>query len=164
MIKKDDVLKWVEQQCLMHLDKSFETMHFDLPYTVGEKKERALTKLKYACSILQETKKVLLQGPNFSDQFKPLVYIPLGISENIKFWDDSLWNIVGDDFEPPSLYINRNREIMGLYVEEYKCPVDLPFECEYPIQPIYRCFRYYKYLDFDWEFSIGIYMYIKGDF
>jgi len=150
---------WITKSCEEIWQENFKTVHFDRLQDYKDENLKGISLLNYACSLL--TKAVELVNNRADKNFKPLVYLPLGFSKKIKKWEEKNWNNLGKSREPPSLYILAMQNIFDLYVEEYKCPVMIPFHSNFPIAAIFRCFRSPEDL---WDFSSGIYLYRKGDF
>ncbi len=136
---------------------------------------RGLSLLKCACSILSEVHFTIKSNLSEKKIFKPYVYIHLGYSENIQYWDNSIWLKLGQDsekvtYQSPSLGIASvtASDFFGIDLEEYRCPIKFPpnflLDSDNKILAIFRCFRTQQSLEKSWEFSTGIYLYYAGDF
>ena len=95
------------------------------------------------------------------DDLMPMLVIPLGCSDNLCFWDDSLSlsNQLSD--EPPSIYLYEREKIKYLEVtEEYKTPInlELPKIEAIELNIYYRCFRDSVAIQNDWEFNKAVYL------
>lgn len=87
-----------------------------------------------------------------------ILYLPLGRSNDLTLWSDALWTNLGEDLEPPSLYVLNDAAAFDELAEEYRRPVPLPTSTSFPVQAIYRCFRSEEHSRREWEFSLGIYL------
>ena len=159
-----DLLNWVRQNCVEPWNEPFKSIHFDRFEDYKIEGLKGLVLVDYSCSILLETAKVI--DNILSTNCKPLIYLPLGYSHKIRKWDDKNWHALGRDFEPPSLYLLKNKEDFGSskYVEEYKRPVKLVSEKAIPINALFTSSRDEYAMKNCWDFNSGIYLYRKEDF
>ncbi len=157
-----DPIEWVVQSSAEPWKEKFKTIHFDRFKDYQRDKMKGMSLLSYSCGLLKTASE---HCSNFQDQnLKPLIYFPLNFSKTIKKWKEDYWDDLGNEREPPSLYILYTEHILDLCEEEYKCPVDIPIALDFPVTIIFRCSRDIKYMKNNWEFQLGIYLYKKGDF
>ncbi len=153
---------WVNQSCKEPWKEAFKSIHFDHFEKYKADKLQGIHLLDYAFFVLTEACRVT--GNVLDKTFRPLIYLPLGSSQEIRKWDEKNWESLGNDYEPPSLYILTIKDVFDLYVEEYKCPVAIPFQSKIPVVGIFRCSRSPEEMKNSWEFSSGVYLYRKEDF
>jgi hypothetical protein len=70
-----------------------------------------------------------------------LFRFPLGYSTALGFWNESDWDKLGIDFEPPSIHVIVSSDFLPIDCEEYRRPLSLPFTHALPMHALYRCAR-----------------------
>lgn len=86
------------------------------------------------------------------------MFLPLSTSDDLTLWSDTLWNILGDKPEPPSLYLLRTSVLFEEHDEAYQRTVSLPDLRNHEVHAIYRCFRSEEHRQQGWEFTMGVYL------
>jgi hypothetical protein len=70
-----------------------------------------------------------------------LFRFPLGYSNALGFWNESDWDKLGIDFEPPSIHVIASSDFLPIDCEEYRRPLSLPLTHVLPMHAMYRCAR-----------------------
>jgi hypothetical protein len=135
----------------------FESAHldeFDLPQGY---RARGLELVRNCCALLEQGRTILGQRLGVREIRFLLVFLPLSSSECLSFWTDDLWDAVGAENEPPTLYLMARDQVLDEWDEEYRRPLDpLP---EYPqFLALYRCWRTKIDMQNSWGFERGVYL------
>lgn len=154
--------EWVTQ-ALAESKSDFIDNHFDIFKDYKELK--GLPLLADACKILLEMHNVTASDLNCSKEYKAYICIPLGCHETMMFWDQSLWEKLGEfnhdtPYEPPTGILS-TRNILSDNSLEYSCPIELPpaisIAGSKKISAIYCCFHIDQDIQ---EYNSIIYLYI----
>jgi hypothetical protein len=136
--------------------------HFVTEHVSSFVKEKLSKKQLLECSI-----NIFLELVSKSIEYKyinelmPMLVIPLGWSNNVCFWDDSLSLDSQLVDEPPIIYLLEREALKRLDVaEEYKIPVSLNLAKIESVQfsVYYRCYRDKMGIENNWEFSKALYI------
>jgi len=155
--------EWVQEVHAID-NVQFQDIHFDLlnGYIHGEKVGIEL--LQYSIHLLKEAR-IICENTTNRQQFKPMIYLPLGYVDNCKQWDNNEWQNIGKDRRPPELLLFKvGTPVYKNYFEEYRCPIDLPVILGDPIVALYRCSRDDISRKNGWEFYAGVDIYYQDDF
>lgn len=87
-----------------------------------------------------------------------VIFIPLICTDELLLWNDRIYNEIGNDEEPASVYIYYGEDIFGNDLEEYRKPIDGSFKGRDGLLIIFRSFRDRNAIDNQWEFTNGIYL------
>jgi hypothetical protein len=156
-MKKETFETWLLKGAL-ESDREFESAHIDELDLPEEYRGRGLH-LVGACGALLERGRVLLNAaPNARRIRFLMVFLPLQSSLNLSLWTDELWEHVGTENEPPTLYLMARDQILHEWDEDYRRPLDVPVsECPH-VQALYRCWRTRNDMQHSWEFERGIFL------
>ncbi|WP_027997166.1 hypothetical protein [Sinorhizobium arboris] len=120
---------------------------------------------QYACeayALLEEAARAVVMRPE-TNWNSIVLYLPLGMTKDIAFWDQLLWDRVAEKPEPPSLYVVRSSWTFDETSEEYRRPLAPPFHVNFAVETIFRSFRDGEAVEKDWEFCSGIYAIVRSE-
>ena len=87
-----------------------------------------------------------------------VVFLPVGVTDELMHWTPNVWYGLGCSDEPPSLYVIRDEHVFNDDCEEYRLPVPMPIEDCHGLKAVFRSFRDQEAIDNSWEFTSGIYV------
>lgn len=151
---------WVKKICKNDAIQ-YESIHFDhfKNYEHGEK--TGIELLLYSCDILTKLHDICIKK-----KIKPMISFSLGCTKNLQTWDDSKWNELGKNNQPPNLCLenaDRNKGY-GMIFEYYRCPIQLPFDVKNDLVALFQSSRDEKSQTNNWEYWESILLYYKKDF
>ena len=144
--------------------KKVQTVHFDRLDICRSVQLAGIELVRQAQTVIASVQ-LFLRGITDEHGVKfVIVFLPLGISDEVSFWRPELWEKVDYDNEPPALYLLRDTEIFDDESEEYRCPVEVPVEGLISTRAVFRSFRNEEAMKNGWEFTSGIYLVTAVDY
>jgi hypothetical protein len=137
----------------------FDSLHFDEFFESSLIEGRALVNcaekiLNYTLTAIRNFAKG--HGVRFA-----VVYLPIGNTENVEFWNPDILARLNSVGEPPALYLLRSDHVFDEQSEEYRMPISLLFNSADVDLVMFRSFRNQEAIRNSWEFTSGIYMIAK---
>ncbi len=136
----------------------FESAHLDELEITGALQSRGVELVRDCCALLEEGKALLAKHAGGHRIRYLLAFLPLGASDHLCLWDESLWRAVGVQDEPVTLYAISREQVLEEWDEEYRRPVDVPLQEPLDVLALYRCWRTRADMRNSWEFERGLYL------
>ena len=156
MAEKITLFNWLERSILQHGD-IFGSIHFNELDELGNY-SRGNDLVRHSCEVLQSIVFFLRSQSEAKNIYYALVFLPLPASQKLLLWEEGWWQKVGEDVEPPSLYLIKNEQIFDEPAEEYRFPIDTPVINRFAIRALFRSFRDAEAMRHSWDYSNGIYL------
>jgi len=151
-----DLNDWLGQISVSKME--IESIHFDSISGFECEKLSGVELVHCAYQLLQAVVIFVRSLADIHGIKHTMVFLPVGMSDELERWHVDIWNRLGCVDEPPSLYLLRDSQIFDENSEEYRCPIAVPIENEVLLRAVFRSFRNQEAIENSWEFSSGIYL------
>lgn len=157
-MNKKKVIDWVEDAVQRSMQDGFVSIGVDELDTDCVLTARGIELARGSITVLRAAVDAIASFPSKSSIRHVVMFLPIGFSESLRFWDTKLWHLVNADDQMPTLYLMENEQIFPDLEEEYRCPVDIPSELGAGLIGVYRSFRSELGMNNRWEFLSGLYL------